>query len=1035
MSCGSISDATILQVDEVLKTKMNQQLAYLHNKKQNYGDIHKLYNDFIDFNEQSKDLVSSARLTHKKYASVDELTEELTFGAHKTFDDMVTKSDSNYLSFIHNRLEGKLIRLVGLWDNPVKMQTASNYSRQFINMTKFFYNTYNKPNKSWMGIPINKLMQSLKIGAFFGHYGQAMRQYAPAQTLYKELEYITASIDNGSSSLKGYLMNVLQKHKGINLSETNLTSDDLFDMVKYTDPSFVTKWTGEETYTSINDAIFNKIHRKLIDQGITSKDDVVKTLNALRALKKDLDFFNYGDVEYDKRTKEFYTNNSSMDTLIKDKDGNGHPPFLRYMMYNAARIRNIISKIDPATLDKEQYAMVKAFNTLFGEGEDSFNIRSNYIPMKGEDTFLKKLYTDDFSRLYQNTNILKARLDIENEDNKINAVHALNNNLKIVKQLFTSISEMSTGLALKDQLAADKEFARTNELVHGTLEAWSDNMIEAYTKEQKRPSQIARAVKNYAQAGLALRAGVILTTAGPKNRMAATMYRSSLIDPIDYSKIKKQYLTAANSADWEKDLYNDVHTKTSVWDPMIKISDELRKESAVNYESAAEAANNFFSERLPDYIKAFGEKSMNEIFGMIKSENWAFNSSENKNLMFQKYTLYDQAKLAMQQLIAEDPANNNADVRKMVLDELSEDNFMFSKLGIGEYSKYGKPFWAWQTMRDADSILKTFLGYQFSKYAMFRMVMANNMDHAQRFMHQNVDVLKGAVGQSMGTAATSLAGLGLVHATIINELANMYLGDNSKVRLFGLESISPFEDLFTMGGFTMSLAKIGNHIPLTEYDADKLRSFFFMLGTNLEPTATGRFGAMLNEAGPESFHKFIEIPKPFSWDAMKGFGKAISNGLDYDSSYEQRQDMYKNINFAPSIMFNRSNDYLTYGADVFNIGVSLARAISTNDKKSYEDAGNSALYMLKRFWNMSYKIDLGENSYNGSDQVLNYLIKKGQYEDYNRWTGAKKSNWKEQKAARALHYSLNKMKKKLAYNPVTSKYFADEMKNIGELYE
>lgn len=84
---------------------------------------------------------------------------------------------------------------------------------------------------------------------------------------------------------------------------------------------------------------------------------------------------------------------------------------------------------------------------------------------------------------------------------------------------------------------------------------------------------------------------------------------------------------------------------------------------------------------------------------------------------------------------------------------------------------------------------------------------------------------------------------------------------------------------------------------------------------------------------------------------------------------------------------------------------------------------------------MSYKIDLGENSYKGSDYLLNYLIKKGQYEDYSKWNGERKSNWKEQKAARALHYSLNKMKKKLGYNPVTSKYFEDEMKNIEGMYE
>ena len=89
--------------------------------------------------------------------------------------------------------------------------------------------------------------------------------------------------------------------------------------------------------------------------------------------------------------------------------------------------------------------------------------------------------------------------------------------------------------------------------------------------------------------------------------------------------------------------------------------------------------------------------------------------------------------------------------------------------------------------------------------------------------------------------------------------------------------------------------------------------------------------------------------------------------------------------------------------------------------------------MLRRFGNAQYKIDLGENSYAGEDYTLNYLIRKGQYKDYTNWHRSGNSNWKEQKAARALHYSLNKTKAKMGYNPVTSRYFADEMKKIGEL--
>lgn len=542
------------------------------------------YVKLLDYASQKTKLLTTAFGNQDHAADLNDLTKELTGGLYEDFDKMVRESRPGYLGYVRDQMNDKYRMLMSVSNGMPDQLTRSEFSADFVNTGRFFYQYYNKQNTQLLKyIPIPVKAAMLRTGLFYGSYSQAFRAVPKANDTWEKFQYLQNSIPNLMHMLHSGLDRIRKDHDKLILptSKAKVSVTNLIQWVRYLDPGHVHNFDNSQvSRTEIAQKISSEqrgiLNKKMTEAGISDPDDMYAVMKELYSLREDINLWDYGFKEgMGAMDKKGYANSTSLDGAVPTEFGSA-PPLLRVIYRQAQAIVDIIDKIDPSLVPEP----LQKFKTLFDttqSTEDQFNPRKNYMPMATDDGLkddeYQKLNDKAFTLLYQNTNIFEERTNMLNTDSDVDVISALSNNLKSIQHLFSTTAEYATSLAVRTSIDQDKDILLSNnEFAYRTLDKWSRVIENTYTTTQTKMGRFNRAYKHYLQAMTSAAAGLILTAGGPKNIWAGEVYRSATINPFEHSRMKRAYNTALKGGSEDGEIARWVEDEYSKYKTLDKLS-------------------------------------------------------------------------------------------------------------------------------------------------------------------------------------------------------------------------------------------------------------------------------------------------------------------------------------------------------------------------------------------------------------------------------------------------------------------------------
>ena len=952
----SMSKAVIKTGDDIEGYK--QTFSAFFNKMLGGGDKQVMTKNFInDFIEiitmADKNIQETIGFKENIPDSADTLIKNMTMGAHKTLESFLKTSSPELQDVVMQEIGNSMRYIAAQWDDPKKVMENERLSKKFRHAFQY-YSTLTHP-VNFMGIPIGTWMNDMnKRLQFLHNRGSMFRYYEPANNIYQTLTGLTNSTSAYGKYMRVAVANTINKHEG-----GALTGYMIIKLARFLDPSQHVENLSNENYASVQQKIDDRIKQELSTDQFNITDDAVKTdvVNRLRAFQKDYNLLNYGfdslwyektPGQWTKRTKQDIIDNN-INTVKSADDNFAGPAFTKFLLLSGNRLAKLAESSGSA--DPRLQILKDSFLSM--EEGQGFQLRDNYFPSSREDDFLSFTGNDSFNRLYSDMEPLHERADLY-ADKNYDLMTITNNNMKVFKQFFTSMSEFSAGVALRKELNNAKALQKNNKMVYDSLSMFADEMIKEYGADVPVAKTHIRLLKQFTSAGIGLMAGSILTFSAFKNYFAALMTASSRYNPIDLMNIRKDYKLALEGKGGDQALAQAIREKYRIYDSFEKISDVIQVESSNNQKKGLDWIGNWLSqegaiENLEGGLKGmqkFADLSVNKILGIIPHTALTpgFNQSENNIHKMAEWMAYHKAVTITEELEKHRSAKvvsydqTAEQLRKEVINAVSDDVFTKVKEMAGDFSKYSKPFWSWRKLRDSETAGQVILGGLLTTSYMFKQVNVVNSE-VMKSMYSNA-VASGKTG-TFGATGTAVPSAGGTLLLAMMEMVAIAMEENEKLpEVYLVTGTSPLHDqykyIMAMYGITQMMSNGHISEKMMEHTIDVTRNMTGVLGGN----AFRNFKNPAAVKEVESFTDFID-QITLNTDVFGQFANTLYSGLylnagdNWDFMKQMNKAIEKNV-----VFFGHSNDYVKAVRDMAFITRSI------NDGK-YQDAESVVWNQIK----------------------------------------------------------------------------------------
>lgn len=891
-----------------------------------------------------KGLLESAFNKENIPEDANALIKSMTAGTFDNFEVFMKNADPDMKQMVLNQVHNRMRYVAAGWENPSQVMQNKALSKKFRHTFQYFASLTRPVN--FLGIPVGEVMNKVNKKLQFLHdRGAVFRAHAGANGVYQVLTALTNRASSYAKHYRSAVMNLVNKHAGGDVQEVYITRlAHLLDPSHSMSESEINSRTIEERRVIIDNVIKNKLEEdfKVLDPEL--KDRIV---GSLRAFQKDYNMLNYGyeSLYYKdasgkevKRTKKDILNGP--EGVIKDPDDDYKgPAYMKMLLLTGSDLYGLAKETGIEHDDKLSFLRHNFGSIEDGEG---IQIRNDYFPSADEKNVLKFSESGTFSRLFNDMTAFHQRKEIGSQKN-YDLISVINNDMKVFKQFFTTMTEYSSGLAIKKILDNDNSrLAFNNKYVYDSLRMFSDEMISEY-KENDSVADVSTAIrlsKKAASAGIGLLAGSILTMSAFKNYTAGLFTAMSRTSPLDIISMRKDYNLALEGKSGDKELAEYIRDKYRVYDSFEKVSDVILEQSAENRKGALNGLVEVFKDHgmvaaldeALSKVQRFADMSVNKIFGILPHTAFSpgFNRSEMNMLKVSEYMAYKKAYAVIDNVKRAKATGaiktdlSDKEIWKKAVNQLHDEVFTKTKEMIGDFSKYAKPFWSWKKLRDATTGWQVMAGSLLTASYMFKQVnVVNN------------DILKSMYSSAVATAKTGSfgeygvgPGVGGQLMIALYELAAIAMDEDDDIpEAYIVTGSSPLHDHYKYARSLQGIVKALCDIPVTEKEMEHIVD----VSKNMFGVLSG--GSFRNfKNNPEiinSANGLMDVVDQvaINTDFMGNFADTIWKGLVvYPDS--NNWDFMRGMNQALSenfVLFGHSNDYMKALRDLAFVSKSITQ--------------------------------------------------------------------------------------------------------------
>lgn len=983
-------ECDIKMIADVVEKKESIFKAYhnkiLSNSTRDPEKVRVFIDDFMSLvGMAKKDMLESAFTKEDIPTDANELIKSMTFGAYTKIEDFVKNAEPEMIDIVNEEIGNRVRLIASSWDDARKVTRDSRFSKQ-MKHTFEYYSSLTKPFSLDIGpvkIPIGSMMNRINKRIQFMHdRGAVFRNWGPGLDLYRELIGMSHSASAFTKHYRYAVADIVHKH-----SNDTVTEHMIISMARLLDPSTYLKNDTDISISEVDEKIDSAIRNELSSPqyGISDKAQQDIVINTLKLFQADYNKLNYGfeslwvkneDGSWRKRTKQEIVDNN--ETPVMDKEaGYSGPAFVKFMLVTGNRL----SKITNNYPGNEKMKVVNEMFSSFDE-DKGMRLRNNFMPSSKDNDIFYFANTGTFSRLYSDLNMLHEREGFFSEGYDL--ISLTNNNAKMMRQFFTSMSEYSVGIALQDKLRTAQSLQANNPLIYDSLKMFADEMVTDYSESKKIPSEALKIWKRFGSAAIGLQASVILTMSAYKNYLGAAGTGMSRMNIFNLADMRKEYNAALNGTGGNSDLAMAIREKYSVYDSFEKISDMIVNEGKQNQKQAVQGLAQMLSAgNIADKLVTWGEKfsdiSLNRILGILPSTalTRGFNQSENDLHKIAEWMAYHKANMIINNVKHNVSIYNmdkfykdDKELTKAVLDGLSDGIFVKTKEMLGDFSKYSKPLWSWKMLRDADTGWKVLMGSLLGASYMFKQVSVVNQDVAKALYSNAMATLKsGSLGMH-GTATPAISGQLFI---AMYEAILIAMEENESVpKAYGLMGTAPIHDNYKYIKALSSMTKVLNNTVVTEEEANNIINVTKQF---VGPLGGGAFrdGGYQKMGDVRGFGEFIDR-LTLNMDLPGAFANTIASGMFVDNG--ENWEFMRNMNKAlRSNMpyFGTSNKYLRAVRDLSFITKSIVDGKYQDVERIAIDNIKGNLYGL----NIRYPQESKHEDY--SSQIFRAIARKNHY--------------------------------------------------------